>query len=45
MKFLVNDGGRFVVTPAERGAIRSRVLPGLELPIAEIWAEIEKRLA
>jgi Uma2 family endonuclease len=44
IEFLVNEGGRFVVTLPEKGAIRSRVLPGLEVPIAEFWSEIAKRL-
>jgi Uma2 family endonuclease len=44
IEFLINEGGRFVVTPPERGAIRSRALPGLELPLVEFWTEIAERL-
>lgn len=44
IEFLQNEGGRFVVTPPERGAIRSRALPGLVVPLVEFWTEIAERL-
>jgi Uma2 family endonuclease len=45
IEFLQNEGGRFVVTPPERGAIHSRALPGLVVPLVEFWTEIAERLA
>lgn len=42
--FLVNDGGRYVVTPARDDAYHSAVTAELVIDLAAFWSEVDRRL-
>ncbi len=43
-EFLVNDGGRFVVTLPDAGRHRSPAIAGLTLDLAHLWRSVEEAL-
>jgi len=44
VEFLVNEGGRFVVSVPAGNEHRSPALPEIHLDLAELWHEVAKRL-
>jgi Uma2 family endonuclease len=45
IEFLVNEGGRFVVTLPEGDEYRSQVLPEIHLDLPVFWKQVEERLS
>jgi len=41
---LVNEGGRYVLSPPTDGQYRSLLLPEIQLDVLEFWREIERQL-